>query len=391
VTGADPVAYLDHAAAPRPDARVQAAMAAALAQGWASPSAVHGPGAAAAALVEEARGHVAALVGADPEDVLFTGGPTESRVTAVRGLLAGAGPGAGHAVASDLEHPATLWVLRGREREGHGWSAVRPDGEGRLAPADVAAAVRPDTGLVTLHHGQADLGTVQDVARLVAAARDALPGVRVHVDAGETAGVLPLDVAALGADAVTLGGAAMGAPAWTGALWVRPGARMHPLLGGGLQEAGKRAGAEAVPGIAGLGEAARIARTGMPARARHRRALAERLLAGLTAIPGVRRNGPPAAERLPGHVQVSVAGVRGETLALALAARGVCVSPGSVCTTGADRPAPALLAIGLEPPWTHSAVLFTAGPEATAEEADAALAATREAVAALRALAPAGT
>ncbi|HWH15856.1 MAG TPA: aminotransferase class V-fold PLP-dependent enzyme [Miltoncostaeaceae bacterium] len=380
-------AYLDHAAAARSDPRVAEAMAAALREGWASPSALHGPGARAAALVEEARAEVAALVGAEPDEILFTSGTTESRVTAVRGLLAGAGD-ARHVVASDLEHPAVLWVLGTGDRRDEPWAAVAPDGDGRLDPEAVMAAVRPDTGLVALHHGQADLGTVQDAPALVAAARAARPEVRVHVDAAETAGVLPLDLGVLGADAVTLGGPAMGGPPWTAALWVRPGARMHPLMGGGLQEGGKRAGAEAVPGIAGLGAAARIARAGMEARARHRRALAARLLDGLLALEGVRRNGPPADARLPGHVQVSVAGVRGETLALALAGRGVCVSPGSTCTAAADRPAPALEAIGLGPEWNRGGVLFTLGPEATAAEVAHALSATREVVPALRALGP---
>ena len=381
-------AYLDHATAPRLDSRVRDAVAAALAGGWASPSALHAPGASAAALVEEARAHVAALVGADPDDVVFTAGVAEARVTAVRGLRAGAGPDAVHAVASDLEHPHVRWALGDPGDPAGGWTAVGPDPEGRLAPAAVAGSLRRATGLVALHHGQPDIGTVQDPDALVAAVRAAAPDVRVHLDAAETAGVLPLEVEATGADAVTLGGAAMGAPPWAAALWVRPGARMHPLVGGGLQEGGRRAGAEDVPGIAGLGEAARIARAGMAARARRRRDLAAGLLAGLESIPGVRRTGPPVTDRLPGHVSVVVPGVTGETLALALAGRGVCVSPGSACTSAAGKPHPVLVAIGVSPPDAHSALLLTLGPETSREEVAAAVAAAREAVPALRALSP---
>lgn len=384
------VAYFDHAAAARLHPEVRQVMVAALQDLWASPSAVHGEGARSAEALEEARRDVAALIGAAPDDVVFTGGTTEARVLAVRGLRsANAGLGT-HAVASTLEHPAVMWALRTGEREGLPWTAVGVDAEGRIVAADLAAAVRDDTALVCVHHGQGDIGVVQDVVALGAAVRRRRADVRIHVDACETAGVLPVDVAALDADALSLGGPAMGAPPWAGALWTRPGARLHPLLGGGLQEGAKRAGAEDLPGIVGLGRAARRARSAMQADMMRRRAAAGRLAAGLLAIEGVRLNGPPVPERLPGHVQVSVEGVEGETLAVALAARGVAVSPGSACTAHAGKAAPALEAIGLRAPWTHSAVLFTAGPEVCDEEVDRAVAATRAAVAALRAMSALG-
>lgn len=382
--------YLDHAAAARPHPEVAAAMAEAVHLLWASPAAVHAPGARAAEALEAARGEVAALIGADPEDVVFTGGTTEARILAVRGLRSANRPLGGHAVASALEHPAVVWALRTDERDGMPWTRVGVDVRGRIDPAALAAAMRDDTALVSVHHGQGDVGVVQDAAALVAAARRRRPAARVHVDACETAGVLPLDVGALGADAVSIGGPAMGAPAWSGALWIRPGARLHPLLGGGLQEGAKRAGAEDLVAIAGLGCAARRARGRMEADAALRRERAERLAAGLLRIGGVRLNGPPVAERLPGHVQLSVEGVEGETLAVALAARGVAVSPGSACTAHAGKAAPALEAIGLEAPWTHSAVLFTAGPEVTEEDVERAVAATRDAVRALRAMSTLG-
>lgn len=379
-------AYLDHGAAARPRPEVAAAMAAAVRVLWASPSAVHTEGAAAARAVETARGHVAALIDADPEDVVFTAGTSEARVTAVTGLLAGNRGAGGHAVATALEHPSVLWALRTRERDGHPWTAAPVGPEGRIDPGALAAAVRDDTALVTVHHGQGDIGTVQDAEALVAAVRSRRPEARIHVDAAETAGVLPVDVTRLGADAVTVGGPACGAPAWCAALWLRPGSRCHPLVGGGLQEDGRRAGAEDVPGIVGLGEAARLAARSMDADAARRRSLAARLADGLLAVGGVRRNGPPVAERLPGHLQVSVAGVEGETLTLALAGRGVAASPGSVCTAHAGKASPVLEAIGMEPPWTHSAVLFTIGPGTTEAEIDHAVAAFRDAVDALRAM-----
>jgi cysteine desulfurase len=196
-----------------------------------------------------------------------------------------------------------------------------------------------------------------------------------------------VDAMGWGADAVPLGGGPVGAPPWVGALAVRPGARLYPLIEGGLQEAGKRAGAENLPAIVGLGAAAEIALAEMDDRAARMRALTDRLLAGLLEVPDVRLNGPREA-RIPGHVQVSAGWVEGETLTLALAERGVAASPGSACTAHAGKAAPVLEAIGLEPPWTHSAVLFTLRASTTEAEVERAVSAFAESVAALRAISP---
>ena len=189
------------------------------------------------------------------------------------------------------------------------------------------------------------------------------------------------------ADAVVVGGPALGAPPWAGALVVRPGARLHPLIEGGIEEGGKRAGAEALPAVVGLGAAAEIARAEMAARSARMEALGERLIAGLLAVPDVRLNGPRRG-RIPGNVHVSAGWVEGESLALAMAARGVAVSPGSACTAHGGKAAPTLEAIGLEPPWTHSAVLLTLGHTTTEADVDVAVAAFADAVAALRAMSP---
>jgi cysteine desulfurase len=381
-----PTAYLDHAAASPLDPRVREAMIPFLGDAFGSPSALHGWGRRPAEAIEEARAEVAALVGADPDWVIFTAGATEARNLAVKGLLA-ANRGLGrHLVASAVEHPATLSACRGAEREGAALSLVGVDAEGRIAPAALAAAVCEDTALVAVVHGQPDIGTLQDVPALVGAVRGARRDARVVVDAGETAGLVAVDARAWDADAVVVGGGSVGAPPWTGALAVRPGARLRPLIEGGLQEGGKRAGAEDVPGIAGLGAAAAISRAEMGARAARARELADRLRAGLLAVPDVRLNGP-AEDRIPGHVQVSAGWVEGESLTLALAERGVAASPGSACTAQ-GKAAPTLEAIGLEAPWTHSALLFTLRHTTTEAEVDHAVAAFREAVAALRAVSP---
>jgi len=358
-----------------------------LGERFGSPWSLHEWGRAPVEAVEAARAEVAALAGAEPEWVVFTSGATEARNLAVTGLLSANRALGRHVVASAVEHPATLAVCRTAGRGGAALDLVGVDGEGRIDPAALGAAVRDDTALVCVVHGQPDIGTLQDVPACVAAVRAARPQARVVVDAGETAGLVPVDAAAWDADAVVVGGGPVGAPPWTGALLVRPGARIHPVLGGGLQEGGKRAGAEDVPGIVALGAAAGIARREMDARAARARALAATLTAGLLAVPDVRLNGS-RDHRIPGHVQVSAGWVEGEALALALAAHGVAVSPGSACTVHGGKAAPALEAIGLEPPWTHSAVLFTLRHTTTEDEVAHAVAAFADAVAALRAMSP---
>ena len=380
-------AYLDHAAASPLDPRVRAAMAPFSDAAFGSPSSLHEWGRRPAEALEHARGQVAALAGCDPEWVIFTSGATEARNLAVRGLLAGNRALGRHAVATVVEHPAALAALRSAARDGAELDLVGVDGLGRVAAPDLAAAIRDDTALVHLVHGQPDIGTLQDLPPLIAAARERRADTRIVVDAGETAGLVPLDVTALGADAAVLGGGSIGGPPWTGALVVRPGARLYPLIEGGLQEHGKRAGAENVPGIVGLGAAAEIARAETDARRAAMAPLTMRLTAGLLGVDDVRLNGDPDA-RIPGHVQVSAGWVEGESLCLALAARGVAVSPGSACTAHAGKAAPVLEAIGLEAPWTHSAVLFTLRATTTPAEVDLAIAAFAESVAVLRDMSP---
>ncbi|MFN8122266.1 MAG: aminotransferase class V-fold PLP-dependent enzyme [Thermoleophilia bacterium] len=383
--------YLDAAAAVPPAPEVREAMARAAADLWASPAGLHPDAAAPAAALQEARGRVAALIGAaDPEEVVFTCGATEARNLAVTGLLSANRHLGRHAVITAVEHPAVTTAVLRLARDGVTHTAVGVDRDGLVDPGRLAAAAAPGTALVSVHHAQHEVGAVQDVAALVAAVRGTAPEARIHVDAAETAGLLPLDVGALGADAVTVGGPAMGAPAWSGALWVRPGAGLHPLVTGGAQEGGKRAGPEDLPAIAGLGAAAALALAAMGTRAAHRRAMAERLAARLLAVPGVTLNGPPPGRRLPGNVHVSVDRVEGETLTAAMGARGVAASPGSACTADAGKASPTLLAMGVEARDAHSAVLFGAGDATTADEVDHAAAVFAEVVAALRAMSPVG-
>lgn len=354
----------------------------------ASPSGLHEWARRPADALESARRHVASLIGATADAVLFTSGATESRNLAVKGLLAANRRLGRHVVASAVEHPATVAACRTAIRDVGELTLVGVDAVGRVDPSDLRAAVREDTALVTLVHGQPEIGTLQDAGALVAAVRGSRgPTAPVHLDAEETVGILTVDVEALGVDALTLSGASMGGPAWAGALYLRPGTSLHPLVEGGLQERGKRGGAEALPAIVALGEAARLASIEQGSRAARMRTLRDRLISGLLQVPGVRLNGPLEG-RLPGHVQVSCGWAEGESVTLGLAARGVAVSPGSACSASALKASPTLVAIGLEPPWTHSAVLFTLRSSTREEEVAFAVTAFAEVVAELRAISP---
>jgi cysteine desulfurase len=384
----NPGAYLDHAAATPLDPRVREAMIPFLDGAFGSPEGLHDFARRPAEALDAARAHVARLIGADAGGVIFTGGDTEARNLAVKGIVAANAHRGTHMVTTAVEHPATLAACRTLARDRVALTSVGVDSRGFVDPAALAAAVRDDTVLVAISHAQAEIGTIQDVPALIAAVRARNPDAAIHVDAAVTAGLVPVDAAAWDCDAVTIGAGSLAGPRWVGALWVREGTRIHPLIEGGLQEGGKRGGAHDMPGIVGMGEAARLAAAELGTRATHMARLADRLINGLVAVEDVRLNGPRTG-RVPGHVQVSAGWVEGETLVLTLAAKGVAASPGSACSA-AGKASPVLEAIGLQAPWTHSAILFTLAPATTEAEIAFATHAFAAAVASLRSMSPLG-
>lgn len=379
-------AYLDHASAWPLSPDVQREMARWIAHPG-SPMALHEQARGPADAVAAARERVAALVGWEPEAVIFTAGATEARNLAIKGVLAAAREDEPVIACDPLAHASTLAVARSATRHGGEVRMAPVDGEGRVDPGELAGQCH-GAGLAVITHGQAEVGTVRDAALHAAAVRDASDAVIV-LDAEETAGLVPLHDG-LGADLVVIGGRTLGGPVWSGALLVRPGTRIHPLIEGGLEEGGKRGGPHDVPAIAGLGLAAAEARAHMTDRVARMREAGVALAQGMLQVPHTRLNGPPvnSPERLPGHVQVSARGVEGEAVALAMAARGVAVSPGSACTFGAGKASPVLEAMGLDDEQARSAVLVTAGPGTSHQEVDQAVRAYAEAVESLRAMAP---
>ena len=382
-------AYFDHAGGGVIDPRVRTEMEAVLAEIPASAHGLHQWAATSHRRLERARASVAALVGADPTWVIFTAGPTEARNLAVKGTLAANRRLGGAVTATVAEHPATLSACRSATRDTGGPTLVAITGDGHVDPHVLGDAVGPETALVCLTHAQPEIGTLLRLDDLIAAVRAARPDVIVHVDSGDSIGLAPVNMAELDIDLLTIGGASLGAPPWSGALVVRPGTRLHPLIEGGIHEHGKRAGAEDLPSIAGLGRAAEIARADGDAVIRRVEGFASVLTDRLLAVPDVHLTGPRSG-RLPGHVSITVGRVEAQTLVLALAERGVAASPGSACTAVTRKVSPVLEAIGLEPPLTHSAIVFTLGFSTTQHAVDYGANAFSEVVASLRKFSPIG-
>jgi cysteine desulfurase len=388
VSGA-PAIYLDYAASTPVDPAVAAAMAAALTDPVlaANPSAVgHAPGRVAAAAVEAARGEVAALIGATPAEVVFTSGATESDNLALLGAARFRRARGRHIVTSLAEHRAVIEAARTLEREGWRVTWLKPGPGGSVAPADVAAALQPDTTLVSLMHVNNETGAVTDVAAIGALCRSR--GVLFHVDAAQAAARLPVDVRAQAIDLLSLSGHKLYGPKGIGALFIdrqHPG-RVEPLMFGGGQERGLRPGTLATHQVIGFGLACRLARERKADDRRHELMLRDRLAAALRPEPGVLLNadGPDTA----GHIlSVSVAGVEGESLFAALGP--LAVASGSACASPTGEPSYVLRLLGRTAAEAQASVRFSFGRGTTPADVDEAAVRFLAAVRRLRAESPA--
>lgn len=359
--------YFDYNATTPVLTEVLDAMLPYLREDFGNPSSAHPYGRRAKHAVDEARARVAALLGAHPDEVVFTSGGTEASNLALRGA-AEARPERRHLVTTRIEHPATVQPCRYLER--HGWTVtwLGVDGEGRARVEEAEAALREDTALLTVMHSNNETGTVQPVAELAERARRR--GALVHTDAAQSLGKLPVDVEALGVDLLTVAGHKLGAPKGVGALYVRRGTPLNPFVLGGGQERGLRPGTENVPYLVGLGVACELARERLKRGTGEMVALRERLWERLRAgVPGLRLHGHPT-ERLPNTLNVGFPGVRGS--AVLAAAPEVAASTGSACHEGGETASGVLLAMGLESDAALGAVRLSLGPSTTARDVDAA-------------------
>jgi tRNA (5-methylaminomethyl-2-thiouridylate)-methyltransferase len=362
--------YLDHNATTPLAPEALAAMTAALRDLPGNPSSPHGPGRAARAAVEAARGDVAALLGASAEEIVFTSGGTEGNALAVGGLLRGlrsARSGRLHVVSSRLEHPSVAGALAAAAVE---ITYLEVGSDGSITPEALGAALRPDTALVTLALANHEIGNCYDIAALAALARE--QGALFHADAVQAAGKIPIDVAALGVDALTVSAHKLHGPKGVGAVYLRRSAPFEPAGAGGHQERERRAGTENVAGIVGFGAAARLARAelgGGGLTSARIAALRDTLASRLLQIDGARRHGDPA-RALPGTLNVGFAGAPGQLVMAALDLDGISVSTGAACTSGSLEPSAVLQALGLPQAEAAWALRFGLGRGTTAEEID---------------------
>ncbi len=351
----DPV-YLDHNATTPLLPAVVDAMLPYLREHFGNPSSAHPYGRRAREAVERARAQVAALLGCAPAEVVFTSGGTEASNLAIRGAL-GARPTRRHVVTTAAEHPATAATLAGLAAEGVAVTAVPVGPDGRVEPAAMAAALRDDTALVTIIHGQNETGVLQPVAAVAAAAR--ARDVASHVDAAQSAGKVDVRVDALGCDLLTVVGHKLYGPKGVGALYVRAGVALTPFARGAGHERGLRPGTENVASLVGFGVACEAAARELDAVAARSLALRERLWARLrAAVPGVALNGHPT-ERLPNTLSVRFPRVTGN--ALLARASEVAASTGSACHAGEDQAPAAIVALGVAPEEAVGTVRLTTG------------------------------
>jgi cysteine desulfurase len=358
--------YLDHNATTPLDPRVLEAMVSVLREGFGNASSLHWFGQRARAAVDEARGEVAALMGGTPSEVVFTGSGTEADNLALRGVAAAAREPRRKILYSAVEHHAVVHTARALAEEGVPVEAVRVTAGGTVDLDDLRAKLDERTALVAVMHANNETGLVQPVAEVVHLAHER--GAMVHSDAVQAAGKLPLDVRALGVDLLAVSAHKIYGPQGVGALYVRRGTRMKPLLRGGAQERNRRAGTENVAGIVGLGRAAALAARDLPAEAPRLAALRDRLESRLLAVPGARRNGE--GPRVPNTVNVSFERTEAESLLLALDLQGLAVSTGAACAAGAMEPSHVLRAMGLPPERVQGSVRFSLGRSTTEEQVD---------------------
>jgi len=361
--------YLDHNATTPVAPEVIDRMAAALRDEFGNPSSVHHFGQRAKAIIDEARSAVAALLSADPGDVVFTGGGTEGDNLAIRGAAeALEQTGRKHIIASAIEHEAVLNTLKALARRGWKTTILPVDGTGIVSPDALRAAITDDTALVSVMHANNEIGTVQPVAELAAIARERRA--LFHTDAVQSAGKIPIDVKGLGVDLLSISAHKFYGPKGVGALWIRRGVRLQAPLTGGKQERSRRAGTENVAGIAGMGVAAREAIAKMGAEATRLGALRDRLEDGIlrgvsgTALNGVR------VPRVPNTTNISFERTEAESLLIALDLEGVAVSTGSACSSGTLEPSHVLKAMGFPPHRTQNSLRFSLGVANTEADID---------------------
>src|ERR1700681_3785094 len=363
--------YLDYNATTPVVPEVLAAMLPYFGVEYGNASSIHRFGQRARQAVEEARESVARLLGALPAEIMFSSGGTESNNHAIFGAVGAAVGTSKHVITSAVEHSAVLAPRKALEKRGVDVTMLPVDGEGMVNPEDVRRAIRPDTVLITIMLANNELGTIEPIAEIGKIAAQAR--VTLHTDAVQAAGKIPIDVAKLGAHLLSISAHKLYGPKGVGALYVRKGTRLEPLLYGGHSERDRRPGTEDVTSIAGMGKAAELVLTHMKEESRRIAGLRDRLENGLVErIPHARVNGA-RARRTPNTTNLTLPFIEGEAMVIALDLRGIACSTGAACSSGAVEPSHVLTAIGLAPEDARATLRLSLGHQTTDEEIDFAL------------------
>jgi cysteine desulfurase len=364
--------YLDHAATTPVREEALAAMWPYFGGAFANPSSVHSPAVAPRDALATARSMVAAVLGCAPDEVIFTAGGTESDAMAILGVARASAARGCHIITTTIEHEAVLAPCRQLEREGFDVTYLPVDRFGRVDPEVLVAAVRPDTILASIMLANNEIGTLQPIAEIASLLR--ARGVLVHTDAVQAAGALDLSVDRLGVDLLTLSAHKIYGPKGVGALYVRRGTPLEPLVPGGGQERGRRGGTENIPGIIGFAVALNLASDERERESARLIDLRQRLIEGVLAtVPGVVLTGHPTL-RLPGHASFVFDGVSGEAVLVDLDMAGIACSSGSACKAGSTDPSHVLVATGFPPFSARNGLRMTMGRETTSDDIDRVLA-----------------
>ena len=378
------IIYMDHAATTPVRPEVLEAMLPFFSERFGNPSTLYSVGADAKGAVETAREQVAAIIGSSPSEIFFTSGGTEADNWAIRGvLLKSKGR---HVITSKIEHHAVMETCHDLERDGAEVTWLDVDADGLVSPADVAAAIRKDTALITIMHANNEVGTIEPIEEIgsIAAGR----GVTFHTDAVQSAGKITVDVARLGYNLLSISAHKIYGPKGVGTLYIKKGTRIAKFMHGGEQENRRRSGTLNVPGIVGLGKAAELARLDLESERARFIALRDRLIDGImAAIPDSLLSGP-RTNRLPHNVHFCFKGIEGEGIILRLDHNGICAATGSACTSATLDPSHVLLAMGRPHELAHGSLRMTFGRSTTDADIDKVLDVLPKTVEQLRAMSP---
>lgn len=377
--------YADNAATTKLSPVALEAMMPYFQEDYGNPSSLYAFGQQAKADLDKARAKVASCINAKPEEIFFTSGGTESDNWAIKAVAELRGGRGKHIITSAIEHHAVMHTLQELEKKGFEVSWLPVDHRGRVDPAAVEAAIRPDTILITIMAANNEIGTVEPVAEIGAIART--HGVLFHTDAVQAVGHVPVDVEAWKCDLLSLSGHKFHGPRGIGALYVRKGLRLPPLIAGGGQEKGRRSGTENVAGAVGMAAALEEAVEALPREMSRLAELRDRLIAGLGALPYARVTGE-LERRLPGIASFVFEGTEGEALLLYLDAKGICASSGSACSSATLDPSHVLLAIGLPHEVAHGSLRLSLSTDNTEAQVDQILEEVPKVVELLRKMSP---